>query len=97
MDNPTVEVTVDVQQTNSEENDQPRSSPAAVESTNASIFDVPIEENRRRRRHPRHRRRQRHYHGVRNGQVRYEKTLLHFSAAHILLGIVCVLLQVIDT
>lgn len=31
---------------------------------------------------------------ARSGSIRYEKALLHFGAAHILLGIVCILLQV---
>lgn len=54
--------------------------------------------NRRQRGyHPRHRNRHRnHRHGRRSNELRYEKTLLHFSAVHILLGIVCVLIQVID-
>lgn len=52
--------------------------------------------NRRRRaHHPNRHRRRHHRHGRRRGGIRYEKTLLHFSAAHILLGIFCVLVQVI--
>lgn len=96
MDDPTGEVAVNTEQINSEENHPPRNSGAAVECANTNSFNFPSQNRRRHRRHRRQRRHHRNYHGVRSGQVRYEKTLLHFSAAHILLGIVCVLLQVID-
>ncbi|KAK4017419.1 uncharacterized protein LOC116924932 [Daphnia magna] len=96
MDDPTGEVAVNTEQINSEENHPPRNSGAAVECANTNSFNFPSQDRRRHRRHRRQRRHHRNYHGVRSGQVRYEKTLLHFSAAHILLGIVCVLLQMVQ-
>jgi hypothetical protein len=88
MDGPTEELAVNVGSANpSESNNLERS------GTTTHDTDIPSpsrQRHRHRHRHHHHRRR----HGVRSGDIRYEKTLLHFSAAHILLGIICVLLQV---
>lgn len=67
--------------------------------TNPQISSNDIENNDHRdlhrHRHHRHRHHhRRHRHNRRSHELRYGKTLLHFSAAHILVGIVCVLLQV---
>nr|CAH0105882.1 unnamed protein product [Daphnia galeata] len=90
MDGPTEELAVNVGSANpSESNNLERS------GTTTHDTDIPSpsrQRHRHRHRHHHHRRR----HGVRSGDIRYEKTLLHFSAAHILLGIICVLLQMVQ-
>ncbi|XP_046639920.1 uncharacterized protein LOC124321055 [Daphnia pulicaria] len=101
MDGPQEELAVNVDLPNSSEtnNNQEGSTTRRVSdalpihSSGSSPSRNSRQHRHRRHRHPHHRRRR---HGVRSGDLRFEKTLLHFSAAHILLGIVCVLLQMVQ-
>ncbi len=108
MDNPSTDMSVDVEQNHDGQSlNRSENSVVINESGNGNVSISPAESqipsqsnshrsaiegnNRHRRRHHRHRH---HRHGRRSGEIRYEKTLLHFSAVHILLGIICVLIQV---
>lgn len=97
MDGPQEELAVNVDLPNSSEinNNQERSNTRPV--SDLPIHSSPSRNSRQQQRHRRHRHsHHRRRHGVRSGDLRFEKTLLHFSAAHILLGIVCVLLQMVQ-